>query len=239
MRSNSNILTFADPLGRVQFHASQNVFSTQKITVSNAFVWYLIFWHLQIRWAECSLRNGFGLKLIHRFFNVPFLTLQVEFSFLSTLSNKIKQIHPFKSNLTTHPIKSTISNPPYQVHPIKSTISSPPHQIHPIKSTPSNPPYQIHPIKYNLSNTTWQLIWVIYPFSEAILAPPIGSEFKRHQGMNQSSKSKLILLYLFLRQPKRSLTCTWSLRKQTIRFSQTQKLPWEGLLQSRCQMIYP
>ena len=151
MRSNSNTLTFADPLGRVQFHASQNVFSTQKITVSNAFVWYLIFWHLQIRWAECSLRNGFGLKLIHRFFNVPFLTLQVEFSFLSTLSNKIKQIHPFKSNLTTHPIKSTISNPPYQVHPIKSTISSPPHQIHPIKSTLSNPPHQIQPIKYNLT----------------------------------------------------------------------------------------
>ncbi|KAF0310175.1 Rab-like protein 6 [Amphibalanus amphitrite] len=32
----------------------------------------------QVRYAESSMRNGFGLKLLHRFLNVPFLTLQRE-----------------------------------------------------------------------------------------------------------------------------------------------------------------
>lgn len=31
----------------------------------------------QIRYAESSMRNAFGLKYIHKFFNLPFLQLQV------------------------------------------------------------------------------------------------------------------------------------------------------------------
>lgn len=30
----------------------------------------------QVRWAESSMRNGFGLKLLHKFLNLPFLQLQ-------------------------------------------------------------------------------------------------------------------------------------------------------------------
>jgi hypothetical protein len=32
----------------------------------------------QVRYAESSMRNGFGLKFLHRFLNLPFLTLQRE-----------------------------------------------------------------------------------------------------------------------------------------------------------------
>lgn len=32
----------------------------------------------QVRYAETSMRNGFGLKLLHKFFNLPFLQLQRE-----------------------------------------------------------------------------------------------------------------------------------------------------------------
>lgn len=30
----------------------------------------------QVRYGESSMRNGFGLKLLHKFFNLPFLQLQ-------------------------------------------------------------------------------------------------------------------------------------------------------------------
>lgn len=31
----------------------------------------------EVRYAEASMRNGFGLKYIHKFFNLPFIQLQV------------------------------------------------------------------------------------------------------------------------------------------------------------------
>jgi len=45
----------------------------------------------EVRWAECSLRNGFGLKFLHKFFNVPFLTLQRQ-SLLQQLDQNLKEI---------------------------------------------------------------------------------------------------------------------------------------------------
>lgn len=32
----------------------------------------------EIRYAESSMRYGFGLKLVHKFFNLPYLALQRE-----------------------------------------------------------------------------------------------------------------------------------------------------------------
>lgn len=42
---------------------------------TNLFI-ILLFSSGPIRYAESSMRNGFGLRLLHKFFNIPFLKLQ-------------------------------------------------------------------------------------------------------------------------------------------------------------------
>ena len=32
-----------------------------------------------VRYAECSMKDGFGLKYLHKFFSIPFLHLQVRY----------------------------------------------------------------------------------------------------------------------------------------------------------------
>ena len=32
-----------------------------------------------VEYGECCMKNSFGLKFIHKFFNIPFLILQVQY----------------------------------------------------------------------------------------------------------------------------------------------------------------
>ena len=47
----------------------------------------------EIKYAESSMMNGFGLKYIYRFFNLPFLTLQVSKAFLIGTANMLSVEH--------------------------------------------------------------------------------------------------------------------------------------------------
>lgn len=45
-----------------------------------------------LRYAESSMRNGFGLRLLHTFFNIPFLKLQRQ-TLLNQLTVNDQEIH--------------------------------------------------------------------------------------------------------------------------------------------------
>ncbi|XP_060602518.1 rab-like protein 6 [Ruditapes philippinarum] len=55
----------------------------------------------QIRYAEASMRNGFGLKYIHKFFNLPFLQLQRE-TLLKQLEINSEDIRCTEEELDIH-----------------------------------------------------------------------------------------------------------------------------------------
>ncbi|XP_018332248.1 rab-like protein 6 [Agrilus planipennis] len=55
----------------------------------------------QVRYAESSMRNGFGLKLLHKFFNLPFLQLQKE-TLLRQLERNEEEIQATVLELDTY-----------------------------------------------------------------------------------------------------------------------------------------
>lgn len=52
-------------------------YSTHKTLELILFIYSRVEGSGKIRYAESSMRNGFGLKYLHMFFNLPFLQLQV------------------------------------------------------------------------------------------------------------------------------------------------------------------
>ena len=55
----------------------------------------------QVRYAETSMRNTFGLKYIHKFFNLPFLHLQRE-TLLKQLDTNTAEISTVQTELDLH-----------------------------------------------------------------------------------------------------------------------------------------
>lgn len=51
-----------------------------------------------IHYAESSMKNGFGLKYLHRFFNIPFLQLQVIFYSSFVITSIIMNVYILKDS---------------------------------------------------------------------------------------------------------------------------------------------
>lgn len=91
-------------------------------------VYYTKFFHFrnpsdaQVRYGESSMRNSFGLKLLHKFFNLPFLALQRD-SLLKQLETNRKEMELTNEELDLYLETDDANYDKYKSELIKKFIS--------------------------------------------------------------------------------------------------------------------